>query len=390
MEQSSHRAAAVSRADFRADFRADRHASPRRPRVAIFSDALPERNGAGAYYHDLAAQLGDEVEALEFFEPALKRRFLRLSVPLPGDPTQRLITPDVPRLWRQYRHLRPDLVISVTPAPFGLLGLAFARRSGAGFIAGFHTEFEKITRLYGRPIFHRVANAYLVTANRILCSQSDAVVVNNSGLTPAVRRLGARRVELVGTPLARSFLHEPVVAPPSGLQRVLFAGRLAPEKNLPVIMSAARELPQIEFVIAGEGPLRRRLEREARSLPNVRLPGWLDRPALCREMDAANLLLLPSHLETFGTVALEALARGRPALVAEGAGIHRWPALSDALFRLREGESLTHALRQLQALPAGEWAQRAAHARLAAETLNRQTVAEWGRHLQHYARLDDA
>lgn len=362
---------------------------PCRPRIAVFSDALPERNGAGSYYNDLAAQLDGDVECLEMFQPAAKSRLLRMALPLPGDPTQKLITPNLLRLWQQFRRLRPQVVVAVTPGPFGLLGLAFARRAGTGFLTGYHTDFERVTELYGHRLFFRAANQYLLTAHRILCTHSDAVMINNAELAPTVRRLGARHVEVVGTPLARNFLAAAPVAAPPALQRVLFAGRLAPEKNLPTVIDAARRMPDIDFVLAGDGPLRRTLQREAAALPNLRMTGWLDRESLRREMDAASLLLLPSHLETFGTVALEAMARGRPALVAENAGIHQWPSLGEALFTLHRHESLPQALCRLRRLPAAVWRQKGWAARRAAEALNRETARQWTGHFERYARRRD-
>ena len=38
-------------------------------RVAFFSDSLPERNGTGAYYHDLAGQLSPHLESLHISNP---------------------------------------------------------------------------------------------------------------------------------------------------------------------------------------------------------------------------------------------------------------------------------------------------------------------------------
>ncbi len=357
-----------------------------RLRVAIFSDALPARNGAGAYYEDLAAQLGPQLGELILFQPVVKKRLLHFALPLPGDSTQKLITPNVLRIHREFHALRPDLVISVTPGPFGLLGLWLARRSGAGFLTAFHTHFEGLAKLYGDTWFFRLAHWYLVQVNRILCRNSDSVLVNNSSLNATVESLGARRVDVMGTPLSRAFLDTPIVPPTENLRQVLFAGRLAPEKNLPAILDAVKALPDIRFVIAGDGPLRSELEREAQLLPNLRLTGWLERDALRAEMDAAGLLILPSHMETFGTVALEAMARGRPALVAANAGIHDWPLLKDSLFTLGEGESLAQVLHQLSELPASTWQEKAAAARRAAETLNSHTISQWLDFVERYAR----
>ena len=231
-----------------------------RLRVAIFSDALPARNGAGAYYDDLAVQLGPQLGELTLFQPVAKKRFLRFALPLPGDSTQKLITPNVLRICREFRALQPDLVISVTPGPFGLLGLWLARRSGVGFLTAFHTHFEGLVKLYGNTWFFRLAHWYLEQVNRILCRNSDSVLVNNPGLNATVERLGARHVDVMGTPLSRAFLDTPIVSPTENLRQVLFAGRLAPEKNLPVILDAVKALPDIRFVIAGDGPLRSGLE----------------------------------------------------------------------------------------------------------------------------------
>jgi glycosyltransferase involved in cell wall biosynthesis len=91
-------------------------------------------------------------------------------------------------------------------------------------------------------------------------------------------------------------------------------------------------------------------------------------------------------METFGTVALEAMARGRPALVSENAGIHHWSVLSEALFTLKSEESLATALSQIASLPDSVWKDKAASARQAAETLNRQTIDQWVGFVQKYSK----
>lgn len=357
-----------------------------RLRVAIFSDSLPERNGAGAYYHDLSEQLRQRTGGLELFQPAPKKRMLKYALPLPGDRTQKLITPNIPRLWNQFNRLQPHLVIAVTPGPFGLLGLYLARRNQTGFITAFHTHFEGLVKMYGDTPFFRVAFWYLKQVNRILCRRSQTVLINNDDLAATVTQLGAPKVDIMGTPVALNFLKAPQAPAPAGLKRVLFAGRLAPEKNLSVILEAARSLPDLEFVMVGDGPLRREMEKAAASLPNLRLTGWLDRQALRGEVDAASLLLLPSHMETFGTVALEAMARGRPALVSENAGIHQWTLLKEALILLRKEDSIADILQDLRQRPPGFWQRTAEAARTAAEALNRQTIEQWEGFIRQYAR----
>ena len=362
------------------------NSTPAPLRVAFFSDSLPERNGTGAYYHDLLAHLGPHVEAAEVFQPLEMKRPPLLSWPMPGDPSQRLVTPNLPRIRRAYRKLRPDIVVSITPGPFGLLGLYHAKRSKAAFISAFHTDFEQLARIYWRPFSRWFVNSYLNNANRFLCKRSAAVLVNNSHLQRDVEALGAPRVEIMGTPIQHQFLKTPVRPYPNKIERICFAGRLAPEKNIDRIIDAAAQLPEIEFLIGGDGPLRKELEASAAKLHNLTFCGWMDREKLIGLIDQAGLLLLPSKIETFGSVALEAMARGRPALVSANAGIHDWPQLKDGLFAYDQEGPLIDAIREILALPGEKLKEKADAARAAAESFNEQTLRQWVEVLAKYAR----
>ena len=346
-------------------------------RVAFFSDAFPERNGTGAYYHDLLAQLTGRLTAVAIFQPTDSGRRPLLSIRMPGDPGQRLVTPPVRAVRAACDALAPQVIVAVTPGLYGLLGVWEARRRGLPLLAAFHTDFEQLARMYWNPVSRFFVNLVLRSANRIICGASRAVLINNVGLRADVERLGARRVEVIGTPLAAEFLERPLVPIRTPLARVCFAGRLAPEKNVEAVIAAARMLPQVEFLIAGDGPLRAQLEAQAVGCDNVRFVGWLRRGALVSLLDSASLLLLPSAFETFGSVALEAMARGRPALVSTQTGIHAWPALRGGLFSLASPEQLGRRIAELAQLPPAEWRSRSAAARAAAEALMGQTVAQW-------------
>ena len=355
-------------------------------RVAFFSDSLPERNGAGAYYHDLLAQLDTRVEAAQVFQPLDMKRNPLLSWPMPGDPSQRLVVPNLPRIASAYRQLKPNIVVSITPGPFGLLGLYHAKRSGTAYISAFHTDFEQLARIYWNPLTRTICNAYLNNANRYICKRSATVLVNNSNLRKDVEALGAPEVEIMGTPLQPIFLEKPLRPPPERIERVCFIGRLAKEKNIDRIIDAARQLPEIDFLIGGDGPLRRELQASASDLKNVTFSGWLTRQELIGLIDQSSLLLLPSKIETFGSVALEAMARGRPALVSSNAGIHDWPQLKEGLFAYDQSRPLIDALREILALPEDTLKQKAEAARAAAKGLNDQTIQQWIDVLGKYAK----
>ena len=91
-------------------------------------------------------------------------------------------------------------------------------------------------------------------------------------------------------------------------------------RALPLIL---REHPDARLWIVGEGDLRSRLEAQARDLgisSQVRFLGLLDNATVWRYYAAADLFVLPSRLESWGTVMLEALACGTPVVATETAG----------------------------------------------------------------------
>lgn len=346
-------------------------------RVAFFSDSLPERNGTGAYYHDLVEHLRDQVDTIEVFQPLPKRRFNALTLSLPGDATQQLAIPDPFRLRRHLDALRPHIVVGVTPGPFGLMGMRLARRRGSGFITAYHTDFAALAGLYWGPWKRRLGIWALEAVNRRICRRSATVLVNNSDLVAPVRALGAPQVDVMGTPIEPVFLATPAPEPPQGPDPVAFAGRLAAEKNIDSIIQAARERPAQRFIIAGDGPQRERVETAAHELTNLDYRGWLSRLELRALLDEAGLVILPSHVETFGSIALEAMVRCRPVLVTQNAGIHDWPQVADSVYMLAHDERLGDALARLDAVDATTWSELGRSGRQGALALHGETVGQW-------------
>jgi glycosyltransferase involved in cell wall biosynthesis len=104
--------------------------------------------------------------------------------------------------------------------------------------------------------------------------------------------------------------------------------RLMPRKRplqLLRIFEAARQLvPDIELVIVGDGPLRRRLERYVarHGLDEVvRFTGRVPREHVLDELRAATLYVAPAPKESFGLAALEARCAGLPVIAHRRSGI---------------------------------------------------------------------
>lgn len=94
-----------------------------------------------------------------------------------------------------------------------------------------------------------------------------------------------------------------------------FVGRLSPEKNIPIILHCAKMLPNIAFVIVGDGPQRQPLEQMANGLKNVYFVG--PRSDVEKFYAAFDLLILPSSMEGMPLVILEAMAAGTPIIASD-------------------------------------------------------------------------
>ncbi|ESQ17023.1 MAG: glycosyltransferase [Thiohalocapsa sp. PB-PSB1] len=349
-------------------------------RVAIVSDAAPERNGVGAYYRDLAEHLKALGGRVDLISPRYRagKWYGGLALPLPGDPTQKCLLPSLSLIARRFARLSPNTVIVPTPGPFGMLGMHLARRHGARLVIGFHTHFERLAALNEDwRLRGFVAQTYLNACNRKLFHESDLVLANSEQMVAIARTIGAANVGLMGTSIPRDFLAQPVTPLGASVKRVLFAGRLAPEKNLGAVVEAAEALPEMHFLVAGDGPLRDWLTAKAEHLANLQYIGWVKRPRILPLIDSVDALVLPSTIESFGTIALEAMARGRLVVVSSQCGILSWNLLKRGLFQMREDENLSDALRRLLALDKAILERKVSIARDAARDINERNLRHW-------------
>jgi glycosyltransferase involved in cell wall biosynthesis len=350
-----------------------------RLRVLVVSDAIASRNGVGSYYADLVGHLTDYIGHAELVSPGSETADYAhaLSFPLPGDPTQRVYLPKAAWIWDKVKTVSPDVMVVPTPGPYGLLGLLIARYMGIPLCAGYHTRYEKLTEMYWTTAFSGFSRISMKWLNRVLFSASERVVGNSAEMITEAERDGAVHAEMIGTPIARPFLTPPFRPLSPALESVCYAGRLALEKNISEILEAAERLPHIRFTIAGDGPLRETVAGRAQTAPNIEYVGWVSRGGVKAVIDRADMLLLPSEVESFGTIALEAMARRRLVLVSGNCGILNWPDLSPGVYAISAGESLADAVHRISTIPTPVRRQKAELAYEAAKSFNDQTIRQW-------------
>lgn len=138
-------------------------------------------------------------------------------------------------------------------------------------------------------------------------------------------RVGADRVSIIHDPsLTASQLTRLSAIPrtdgPRQVRNLLAIGRLAPQKNFPLLLRAfARwQAPEARLTILGEGPERGKIERLARELG---VAGRIDLPGHCADtapaLAEAEAFVLSSDYEGVPAVVLEALAAGLPIVATD-------------------------------------------------------------------------
>lgn len=99
---------------------------------------------------------------------------------------------------------------------------------------------------------------------------------------------------------------------------VLYFGRFAAEKGIDMLLAACRELPEVQFVFAGSGPM----EGELAGAPNVKYVGFQQGDALKKLIAEARFTVYPSvWYENCPLSVMESIASGTPVIGARIGGI---------------------------------------------------------------------
>jgi D-inositol-3-phosphate glycosyltransferase len=213
----------------------------------------------------------------------------------------------------------------------GMAALDVARRRGIPHVQSFHS----IAADASMPLSEgeRPESPGRMRGEELLARESDAVIaVSDAERDTIVNRLGAPAARVVVVhPGVDSTLFSPLDQPAADRPGyVVVAARLEPLKGLDLAIAALAALPAADrpdLVVAG-GPTtgHENYPAELHTLAadagiTVRFLGPQSRPALAELLRGARMLLVPSHSETFGLVALEAAASGIPVIAMRSGGL---------------------------------------------------------------------
>ena len=247
-------------------------------------------------------------------EPNLEH-VLKPGIPIPRYHDLRLGLPAKSSLLKLWRMKRPDVVHLVTEGPLGWSALSAALLMNIPVTSDFHTNFHHYSRHYGLGWFKTPIEKYL----RNFHNRTRMTMVPTHAMRDELLQDGYHHLKVVArgvdtqlfTPARRSdSLRATWGAGPNDVVAI-YVGRLAAEKNLPVVLRAFAALrarqPSAKLVLVGDGPLREEL---ARAFPDTIFAGMRIGDELATYYASGDVFLFPSLTETFGNVTLEAMASG--------------------------------------------------------------------------------
>jgi len=296
-------------------------------RVALVTETYPpEVNGVAATIARVVDGLRQRGHELQLLRPRQESaqteddgerysEVLLRGLPIPRYPQLKLGLPARRALLQRWSARRPDVVHIVTEGPLGWSALQAALQLKLPVVSDFRTNFHAYSRHYGVGWLRGPVMAYLRKFhNRTACTmvpteplRVELTAAGFKGLRVVARGVDAQRF----TPARRSDALRAQWGAGPDTTVALCVGRLAPEKNLGLVLDAAAGMrvsqPSLRLVMVGDGPERARLQQRC---PEAVFCGQRHGDDLAAHYASADVFLFPSTTETFGNVVPEAMASG--------------------------------------------------------------------------------
>ncbi|MBN1553519.1 MAG: glycosyltransferase family 4 protein [Phycisphaerae bacterium] len=193
---------------------------------------------------------------------------------------------------------------------------------------------------------------WIERAARWYARDVDTFLCPTKFLREELRRAGTPRSKIQYAPIPVEIPDAPPSADDG--KTLLFAGRLTVEKSPGLLLDLAKRLPDVNLVLAGDGPLRDSLDQRRRreGLFNVELIGHLTREEITPWFARAAAVVVTSRcMENSPVAMLEAMAAGRCVIAPDQPPLREWIAEGQTgrLYKTGDATDLTRAVKTVLA-----------------------------------------
>lgn len=221
---------------------------------------------------------------------------------------------------RELEIFKPDIVITHLLHPHSFKAVNICRRKNIPCYLVTHAPFN-VKRFFPLNFLTWLHRNTIVRKN---INKFDKIIAVTKWELPYLEKLGVKKDKIVYIP--NGIPEEFFTQKKTKLKKdVLFLGRIAPVKNLELILRVAKILPNLNFSIVGS-PERRYLEKlknilNKENIKNVKIfPPVYNLAEKIKLIDEHKIFILPSIREAMPQVLLEAMSRGKIILASKTDG----------------------------------------------------------------------
>ncbi len=197
--------------------------------------------------------------------------------------------------------------------------IPFLKSEGYLLSVFYHSDVRTDLSLLPAP--EGLKRAFLEHVIKRKLSKADLIITPSKRQEEFLRSFGLEKVFTINLGVDTNIFNpnkrDPYFEKALGIKedkfKIVYVGRLSPDKNIGLLLEVFQHLDPTLFhlVVVGDGPLRKRVERLSKKLPNLTYLGYIsDEEELAKIYASCDIFLSASFGETYGLSFLEAQACG--------------------------------------------------------------------------------
>ena len=254
------------------------------------------------------------------------------SIPIPKGGGWYLAFPTVRELKKVFQEEKIDVVHILLPMSGGVSALKAAQSLDIKIVAHSHSQPENLFMdmpKFIQPTMNNLWNRYLVW----MYKKAESLIYPTEFAHSLLHKLSKKDQPFMVIsnginleefrPKELGDFHERFNIPSKKI-KLLFVGRLNPEKSIDTLIKAVPHIikmyPDIHVMIVGGGHLRSKLEELVQNLglkEYITFLGVVSEEDKIHAFNASDIFILPSLAELEGMVVLEAMACGKPIIISD-------------------------------------------------------------------------